>query len=147
MNASDFDTIECPNCGGANFEDVAPGRHRCVYCGTVLTSREPERPPDLVRCPYCGYENARGARYCNQCGKRLPGWLNALFKNADPGAISLIVTLVGTFMLALPVVSPIIGLVLGYRALKSARGTIATGDRMALWELAESNRWRVVDAG
>lgn len=131
MNASDFDTIECPNCGGANFEDVAPGRHRCVYCGTVLTSREPERPPDLVRCPYCGYENARGARYCNQCGKRLPGWLNALFKNADPGAISLIVTLVGTFMLALPVVSPIIGLVLGYRALKSAREGGGNSERLA----------------
>ncbi|MBN1978687.1 MAG: zinc ribbon domain-containing protein [Anaerolineae bacterium] len=131
MNANGFDTIECPNCGGANFEGIAPGRHRCVYCGTVLTSREPERPPDLVRCPYCGYENARAARYCNQCGKRLPGWLNALFKNTDPGAISLVVTLVGTFVFPFPLASPIVGLVLGYRALKSAREGGGNSEKLA----------------
>ena len=131
MNTDGFDTIECPNCGGTNFEDIAPGRHRCVYCGTVLTSREPERPPDLVRCPYCGYENAQGARYCNRCGKRLPGWLNALFKNSDPGAISIIVTLVGTFFVPLPFVSPSIGLFLGYRALKCAREGGGNSEKLA----------------
>lgn len=131
MNASGFDTIECPNCGGADFENIAPGRHRCVYCGTVLTSREPEESPDLVRCSYCGYENARAARYCNQCGKTLTGWLTALLKNSDPGVISIIVTVVGTFMLPLPLVSPIVGLVLGYKALKSAREGRGNSEKLA----------------
>ena len=32
-------------------------------------------------------------------------------------------------------------------ALRSARGTIATGDRMALWDLVEANGWAVTDPG
>jgi len=32
-------------------------------------------------------------------------------------------------------------------ALKSARGTIAMGDRMALWDLVEANGWVVTDPG
>lgn len=133
MNANGFDTIECPNCGGADFEDITPSRHRCVYCGTVLTSREPEESPDLVRCSYCGYENLRYARYCNQCGKRLPGWLIGLFKNSDPGVISIIITVAGTFFLPLPLVSPIVGLILGYRALKSAREGGSNSEKVAKW--------------
>lgn len=133
MVVNDFDTIECPNCGGAYFKDIAPSRHRCVYCGTVLTSREPEESPDLGRCPYCGYENLRSARYCNQCGKRLPGWLTGLFKNSDPGVISIIVTVVGTFFLPFPLVSPIVGLVLGYRALKTAREGGSNSEKLAQW--------------
>jgi uncharacterized membrane protein len=54
-----------------------------------------------------------------------------LFANADPGAISLIVTLVGTFFVPLPFVSPIIGLVLGYRALKSARAGGGNSEKLA----------------
>jgi DNA-directed RNA polymerase subunit RPC12/RpoP len=133
MDMDGFDTIECPNCGGTNFEDITPSRHRCVYCGTVLTSREPEESPDLVRCPYCGYENARSARYCNQCGKRLPGWLTGLFRNSDPGLISILVTLVGSFFLPFPLVSPIVGLVLGYRALRSAREGGGNSEKLAKW--------------
>ena len=136
MNASGFDTIECPNCGGANFEDIAPGRHRCVYCGTVLTSRESEEPLDLVRCPYCGYENARGARYCNRCGKRLLGWLTVFFHDADPAVISIIVTLVFTAVIPLPFVGAIIGLVLGYQALKSARAGGDNSEKLAKWAVA-----------
>ncbi len=133
MNANDFDTIECPNCGGTNFEDITPSRHRCVYCGTVLTSREPGESPDLVRCPHCGYENARGARYCNRCGKRLLGWLTVFFHDADPAVISIIVTLVGTAVIPLPLVGAIIGLVLGYKALKSAREGGGNSEKLAKW--------------
>jgi hypothetical protein len=131
MSTDDFDVIECPNCGATDFRQITPSRHRCVYCGTILTSREPERAADLARCPYCGYENARGARYCNQCGKTLTGWLTAFFKNSDPGAISIIVTLVGTFVLPLPLVSAIIGLILGYKALKSAREGGGNSEKLA----------------
>jgi ribosomal protein L34E len=133
MSANDFDVIECPNCGGADFEDVTPSRHRCVYCGTVLTSREPERPPDLVKCSHCGYENARGARYCNRCGKRLLGWLIDFFKNSDPAVISIIVTVVGTAVIPLPLVGAILGLVLGYKALKSAREGEGNSEKLAKW--------------
>jgi DNA-directed RNA polymerase subunit RPC12/RpoP len=136
MNANGFDAIECPNCGGTNFEDVAPGRQRCVYCGTVLTAREPESPPDLVRCPHCGYENPRGARYCNRCGKRLLGWLVDFFKNADPGLVSIIVTVVGTFVIPLPLVSAIFGLVLGYKALRGAREGGGNSEKLARWAVA-----------
>jgi uncharacterized protein (DUF983 family) len=136
MDTDDFDTIECPNCGGTDFEDIAPGRHRCVYCGTVLTSRQPEESPDLVRCPYCGYENARSARYCNQCGKRLPGWLTALLRDSDLGAVSIVVTVVGTFVLPFPLVSPIVGLVLGYQALKSVRAGGGNSEKLAKWAVA-----------
>ncbi|MFN2129490.1 MAG: zinc-ribbon domain-containing protein, partial [Anaerolineae bacterium] len=125
-----------PNCGGTNFEDIAPGRHRCVYCGTVLTSREPESLPDLVKCPHCGYENARGARYCNRCGKRLLGWLIDFFQNTDPAIISIIVTVAGTFFLPFPVVSPIVGLVLGYKALKSAHEGGGNSEKVAKWAVA-----------
>jgi DNA-directed RNA polymerase subunit RPC12/RpoP len=131
MNANGFDTIECPNCGGTNFEDITPSRHRCVYCGTVLTSRELEKSPDLARCPYCGYENVRGVRYCNQCGKTLTGWLTTFFKNSDPAVVSIIVTVVGTFVLPLPLVGAIIGLVLGYKALKSAREGGGNSEKLA----------------
>jgi DNA-directed RNA polymerase subunit RPC12/RpoP len=131
MDAGDFDAIECPNCGGTDFKDIAPSRHRCVYCGTVLASREPEESSDLVRCPYCGHENVRGARYCNQCGKTLTNWLTAFFKTSDPGLISILVTLVGSFFLPFPLVSPVVGLVLGYRALKSAREGGGNSEKLA----------------
>jgi hypothetical protein len=133
MDANDFDTMECPNCGGAYFEDIAPNRHRCVYCGTMLTSREPEESPDLGRCPYCGYENLRNARYCSRCGKTLTNWFTDFFKRSDPGVISIIVTLVGTFVIPLPWISAIVGLVLGYRALKSAREGGGNSEKLAKW--------------
>jgi hypothetical protein len=136
MNTNDFDVMECPNCGGADFEDIAPSRHRCIYCGTVLTSRESERAPDLVKCPHCGYENARGARYCNRCGKRLLGWLTVFFHDADPAVISIIVTLVCTAVIPLPLVGAIIGLVLGYQALKSARAGGGNSEKLAKWAVA-----------
>ncbi len=34
-----------------------------------------------------------------------------------------------------------------FGALKRARGTIAMGDRMALWDLVEANGWVVTDPG
>jgi hypothetical protein len=132
MSPNTFDSMECPNCGGSYFEDLAKNQHRCVYCGTVLTLREPEPgpPPDQVRCPRCGMQNERGARYCNHCGRPFPIWGN-FFKRADPATISMIVTAVGMFVIPIPLVSPIAGLVLGYRALKSARAGGNNSEKLA----------------
>ena len=133
MNSSDFDFIDCPNCGSTDFADITPGRHKCSYCGTILTSREPERAPDLTICPHCGQDNKRSARYCNRCGKTLTNWLGDFFKRTDPAVISIIVTLVGTFMIPMPWVSAILGLALGYKALKSAREGKGNSEKLAKW--------------
>ena len=136
MSLNTFDSMECPNCGGSYFEDLASNQHRCVYCGTVLTSREPEPareselPSEKVRCPRCGMQNERGARYCNHCGKPLPMW-GDFFRRADPATISMIATAVGVFVIPIPLVGPIVGLVLGYRALKSARAGGTNSEKLA----------------
>ena len=105
----------CPNCGGADFVEIAPRQRQCAYCGTSLTL--PETKPSetkvaLVGCPYCGFGNERGDRYCNNCGQRL-------VTRRDPAITSIFVTIAGFF--AFPIVSAIVGLVLGYKALREAR--------------------------
>ena len=116
---SDVNLLNCPNCGGSDFVDIAPRKHRCAYCGTVLTSPEPAPTP--VRCSQCGFENELGDRYCKRCGASLPGWAPVTKPKNDPGLVSIIVTVVGTFFI--PMVGAAIGLVLAYRALKEARAT------------------------
>ena len=108
---------ECPNCGGTDFVEIAPNKHRCAYCGTVSTSHE--TTPDLVKCPHCGFDNERGDRYCNNCGQVLARGLPVIITKIDPAVLSIIVTIVGS--LFLPIGSSILGLVLGYKALKDAR--------------------------
>ena len=115
---SDASCMECPNCGGTEFVDIRPHKHRCAYCGTVLTT--PETAPEVVKCPRCGFENERGDRFCNNCGRTLVSWVRwGEGKKADPAVISIIVTLVGSMFI--PFAAAIVGLFLGYRALKDAR--------------------------
>ena len=122
---------ECPNCGGTDFVEVTPRQHRCVYCGTVLTLSETE--PELVTCPHCGFDNERGDRYCNNCGRTLVSWAEPVERTRrvkrDPAVISIIVTVVGS--LFMPFVGAIVGLVLAYKALRQARAGGWGSEKMA----------------
>jgi uncharacterized membrane protein len=112
------DVSNCPNCGSSAFEEVAPDRKRCMYCGTVLKVHKP--PPGPVTCPHCGFENERGDRYCSNCGQSLLSWTPVKEINKlDPALLSIIVSLAGSFIM--PPIGGIVGLVLGYRALKDAQ--------------------------
>jgi hypothetical protein len=105
----------CPNCGSTDFIEIAPRQRQCTYCGTTLTlpeTKPPETTRVLVKCPYCGFDNERGNRYCNNCGRRLA-------PRRDPAVTSLFVTIVGFF--TFPILSAVVGLFLGYKALREAR--------------------------
>ncbi len=122
---SDVNFRTCPNCGGADFVEIAPRKRQCAYCGATLTL--PEIKPSettlvLIKCPYCGFENERGNRYCNNCGRRL-----ALKR--DPAITSMVVTIVGFF--AFPIVSAVVGLVLGYKSLREARAGGGGSEKLA----------------
>jgi hypothetical protein len=104
--------LECPNCGSGDFGEIAPNKHRCAYCGTIITS--PGRPPDRVWCPQCGFENERGGRYCNQCGTALAGPAPVRSTRLDPALVSIIVTVAGSMFV--PLTGAIIGLILAYKA-------------------------------
>ena len=126
---SEMHVLECPNCGSGDFCEIAPNRHRCAYCGTLMTS--PGRPPDRERCPQCGFENERGDRYCNQCGAALAGPARARSTRLDPALVSIIVTVAGSMFV--PFMGGIVGLILAYRALREARadGGQARSEKLA----------------
>jgi len=126
---SEMHVLECPNCGSGDFCEIAPNRHRCAYCGTIMTSRD--SPPDRVRCPQCGFENERGDRYCNQCGVALMGPAPARSTRRDPALVSIIVTVAGSMFV--PLMGAIIGLILAYKALRDARadGGQARSEKLA----------------
>jgi hypothetical protein len=121
---------ECPNCGGNDFAEIEGGKHQCAYCGSVMTIRNQVLSPRLqekpdfsnaVQCPRCGSSTERGNRYCNTCGQALvSGAPQGDWKpGTDPASISIIASIVGAFFI--PGVGPILGLALGYKALKDAR--------------------------
>jgi hypothetical protein len=110
---------ECPNCGGADVIDVAPGLQSCAYCGSALTP--PRAPLNPARCPGCSYQNQPGARYCNQCGLALAGWTAIQKPKTDPALLSIAATVVGSMFL--PVGGAVLGLFLGYKARNLARAT------------------------
>jgi hypothetical protein len=115
----------CPNCGSTDFVEIAPRQRQCTYCGTTLTLPEPkssETTHVLVKCPYCGFDNERDNRYCNNCGRRLA-------PKRDPAVTSMVVTIVGFF--AFPIVSAVAGLVLGYKALREARAGGGGSEKLA----------------
>ena len=109
--------LECPNCGSGDFREIAPNKHRCAYCGTIMTSSG--RPPDRVRCPQCRFENERGDRHCNQCGAALAGPARARSTRLDPALVSIIVTVAGSMFV--PLMGAIVGLILAYKALRDVR--------------------------
>lgn len=115
----DVSFLECPNCGSSDFVEIASNKHQCVYCGTILTSGEAK--PDLVKCPRCGFENERGDHYCNNCGKVLVSWVPDEIKKMDLAVISIIATVAGLFII--PVGGAILGLFVGYKALRQARAS------------------------
>ena len=136
---------ECPNCGGSDFAEIAPRKHRCVYCGTVLT--EPEVVRDgaerTVVCPRCGFENERGDLYCNNCGRALvDGLVRQERGKMDPAVLSILATIVGSMII--PFGGPILGLYLGYKALKDARAGGAGKRSESLAKAALVIGWGVV---
>jgi hypothetical protein len=114
---SDASFVACPNCGSTDFDEIGPHKHRCAYCGTVLRTRE--RTPDRVRCPRCGSDNTRGDRYCKQCGAALARAMPIGLTRIDPALLSIIATVMG--LLFIPLLGGVLGLILGYRALRQAR--------------------------
>jgi predicted RNA-binding Zn-ribbon protein involved in translation (DUF1610 family)/uncharacterized membrane protein len=135
---SDVSLWECPNCGSTDFAEIAPHRHQCAYCGTVLTSHE--TASHLVRCPRCGFDNEQATRYCANCGRSLVGWtLLEGKKKTDPAVISIIATFAGS--LVMPIGGAILGLILGYRALREARATDGRSGSESLARVAVILGW------
>lgn len=121
-------SLECPNCGSSDFVEVAPQKHRCTYCGTVLTL--PREPPRYVKCPHCGLENERGSYYCSQCGTPLVSIARpAARAPRDPALTSILVTIIGS--LFVPLLGAAAGLFLAYRALREARAGQGGSERLA----------------
>jgi hypothetical protein len=136
---------ECPNCGGSDFAEIAPRKHRCVYCGTVLTEPEvaQERTDHTVVCPRCGFENEWGDLYCNNCGRALvDGLVRQERGRMDPAVLSIIATFFGSMIV--PVGGPILGLYLGYKALKDARAGDAGNRSEVLAKAAVVIGWGVL---
>ena len=140
---SEMYVLECPNCGSGEFDEIAPNKHRCAYCGTIMTS--PGRPPDRVRCPQCGFENERGDRYCNQCGVALAGPARARSTRLDPALVSIIVTVAGSMFL--PLMGAIVGLILAYKALRDARADGGQASKEKLARTAVIVGWGGVAVG
>ncbi len=132
---NDLNFVECPNCGGSDFTEIEPRKQRCVYCGTILTAPEIETKPAPVTCPHCGFENERGDLYCNSCGKPLAVWSPPPSKKVDLALVSLIIVIVGTFIMPIPILGPGLGLYLGYKALNEAR---ASGGRQSSKKMAQA---------
>ena len=130
-------TWECPNCGGTNFVEVAPNKRRCEYCGSILTPFE--TPSALVKCPRCGFENERGARYCNQCGLAMNKWRSRASSRTDPAIVSIIATIGGS--LFVPIGGAILGLILAYKALKEARASHGRSGSEGLAKTAVAIGW------
>ena len=107
----------CSNCGSPDFVDVAPNKRRCAHCGSIFTLRE--TPAVVVKCLRCGFDNEPEARYCSNCGAPLGGWAPPERKKLDPATVSIMVTVFG--FLVFPVGGAIVGLVLGYKALRDAQ--------------------------
>ena len=53
-------------------EAVPAHRHEELVGAVVVTARKPAAAAVPTRCPACGHDNALQARFCNQCGGRLP---------------------------------------------------------------------------
>ncbi len=129
---SDVSFWECPNCGSNDFAETEQDKYQCTYCGSVMTVRNQgfsasgaTKPgfSDVVQCPRCGSNTERGTRYCDNCGQALVNRTPIVRKNwrktTEPAFISIIVSTLGSFFI--PGVGPILGLILGYKALKDAR--------------------------
>ena len=114
---SDVSSLECPNCGSTDFDQIALNKQRCAYCGTVLMTRE--ETGDQVRCLRCGSRNDLEASYCRNCGAALVAWSPVRRAKADPALVSIIVTVAGSFVV--PIAGAVVGLILGYKALREAR--------------------------
>ena len=120
--------LECPNCGSSDLTEVAPQKHRCTYCGTILTL--PREPPKYVKCPHCGLENERGSYYCSQCGTPLVSIARPVARpQRDPALTSILVTIIGS--LFVPLLGAIAGLFLAYRALREARAGRGGSEKLA----------------
>jgi DNA-directed RNA polymerase subunit RPC12/RpoP len=112
----DVSAWECPNCGGNALMEIALDKYRCTYCGTILTPHKTTL--SQTRCPHCGLDNERGDGYCDYCGAMLAGQAFRISK-IDLAVISLVATFFGSMFI--PLVGPILGLILGYKALQDAR--------------------------
>ncbi|MCP4231112.1 MAG: SH3 domain-containing protein [bacterium] len=70
---SKVESLKCPNCGAAIYDENAT---RCEYCGCALSvgGRKPEKAPEPSApqyswvCPKCGGVTAPNFRFCIKCG-------------------------------------------------------------------------------
>ncbi len=127
---NDVSILECPNCGSTDLAEIKQNKHQCAYCGTVLTERKqvvvaPRRVAytEQTKCPRCGFANERGLRYCNNCGRPLVRMATSIGRSKktgiSPANLSILVSIVGS--LFIPFGGPVLGLILGYKALGDAR--------------------------
>jgi hypothetical protein len=58
----EYKSLECPCCGGAEFEAVGRAELLCWYCGGKLALTAGE-------CHYCGYFNEATVGLCVNCGE------------------------------------------------------------------------------
>jgi len=122
---NDVNVLECPNCGSTDLVEIKRNKHRCTYCATVLTEKNQAVvvPSAKKKCPRCGFANERGDRYCNDCGKPLVRIATSIGKSKktgiSPANLSILVSIVGS--LFIPFGGPVLGLILGYKALGDAR--------------------------
>jgi len=133
--------LDCPNCGSSSFVQIAPRRYECTYCGTMLTLPDEETKAERVVCPHCGGLNERSDRYCNSCGRLLKG-LTLKGRKIDPALLSIIVTIGGS--LFVPLGAAVVGLILGYKALRDTRARPGQEQRERLARAAVVTGWIVL---
>ena len=130
-------TVKCPNCGGARFSRSDRGSQICAYCGTELETTA--SASEFVLCPGCQTKNQMGARYCRECGLALDKWQPDQTKRPDLAVISIAATVIGSMFV--PVVGPILGLFLAYKAREQARATGQVGGSAELARIAILVGW------
>jgi len=69
---------KCPDCGMVDHVDDLASYTRCAACGVPVDADKVRRNryygADIKRrCPNCGEENSRTARFCSSCGARIDG--------------------------------------------------------------------------
>jgi RNA polymerase subunit RPABC4/transcription elongation factor Spt4 len=138
---TDASIRQCPNCGSTRFVHFAPNRRECAYCGTLLElPRRPETAArTMIRCVRCGTNNEPDARYCASCGATLSVLLWGRGRQLDPAVLSLLVTVVGSMFV--PLGGAILGLILGYRALREARAGEDAGQGKRMATIAVTVGW------
>lgn len=65
--------LNCPKCGGSDFEQLSDGKLACKYCGSISIVLQGTEKLELQgwRCPSCRTINPVSSRFCGKCGVRI----------------------------------------------------------------------------